>query len=74
MDTRCEEVIVQLVVRDYDEHGRPIGEKVSQPVKMFRGAAANFWGQVDAAVAQLGAQDAPAPAPPAIVKGKRGKR
>jgi hypothetical protein len=51
MDTRCEEVIVQLVVRTYDADGRPVREQTSQPVKVFRNSqTVDFWGEVDKAV------------------------
>jgi hypothetical protein len=49
--TRCEEVIVQLVVRTYDDDGRPVLEQTSQPVKVFRNAQTrDFWAEVDKAV------------------------
>lgn len=52
--TRCEEVIVQLVVRTYDDTGRPIREQVSQALKVFRNAeTVNFWAQVDKAVTAM---------------------
>lgn len=67
--TRCEEVIVELVVRSYDEHGRPVREQVSQQVKVFRNAETqDFWSYVDKAVKAM--QEPPAAEPPAP-KGKR---
>jgi hypothetical protein len=52
--TRCEEVIVQLVVRTYDDEGRPVGEQISQATKVFRNAeTADFWASVDKAVAKM---------------------
>lgn len=52
--TRCEEVIVQLVVRTYDDHGRPLREQVSQATKVFRNAeTVDFWAQVDKAVTAM---------------------
>ncbi len=61
--TRCEEVIVQLVVRSYDETGRPTGERLLGqpngagglvPVKVFRNAETrDFWAWVDKQVAAL---------------------
>jgi hypothetical protein len=51
MDTRCEEVIVQLVVRTYDANGHPVREQTSQPVKVFRNSQTlDFWAEVDKAV------------------------
>jgi hypothetical protein len=79
--TRCEEVIIQLVVRTYDDDGRPVREQVSQPAKVFRNAETrDFWTTVDQAVAAM-EQQAPqltvaptAPAPVAIMsKPKRGR-
>lgn len=71
--TRCEEIIVQIVVRTYDDAGRPIREQVSDPTKVFRNAETrDFWGAVDKAVA---AMNQPAPSPPgprpARAKGKK---
>lgn len=52
--TRCEEVIVQLVVRRYDDAGRPVHELTSQPTKVFRNAQTrDFWAEVDKAVASM---------------------
>lgn len=71
--TRCEEVIVQLVVRSYDEDGRPIREQVSQPTKVFRNAQTrDFWGEVDKAVKTMETTPAPQAVPPAPPQ--RGKR
>ncbi len=51
MVAKCEEVLVQLVVRTYDDAGAPVREQISQPVKVFRNAAtADFWAEVDKAV------------------------
>jgi len=83
--TRCEEVIVQLVVRTYDDAGRPTGERVlGQPngaggvgaVKVFRNAETrDFWGWVDGQIAKLSQAEAAAtqPSAPTPAKGK-GKR
>ena len=71
--TRCEEVIVQLVVRTYDDAGRPIREQVSQPAKVFRNAETrDFWASIDKVVASMEKAQA-APDVPTPVKGK-GKR
>lgn len=56
-NTRCEEVIVQLVVRTYDDEGRPVREQVSQQQKVFRNAQTlDFWAEVDKAVAAMEAK------------------
>lgn len=69
-NTRCEEVVVQLVVRTYDDMGRPIREQMSQPTKVFRNAETlDFWAQVDKAVKLM--QDVPPPDPTAKPKGKK---
>lgn len=57
--TRCDIAIVQLVVTTYDAEGRPIREQTSEPIKVFRGAAPDFWADADRAVAAL--QGAPCP-------------
>ena len=67
--TRCEEVIVQLVVRTYDDAGRPVLEQTSQPIKVFRNAQTrDFWGEVDKAVKAMQQPTKPAPVKPAKVK------
>lgn len=69
-NTRCEEVIVQLVVRTYDDLGRPVREQVSQPTKVFRNAETqDFWAQVDKAVKAM--QAPPPEATPATTKKKK---
>lgn len=51
MVTTCEEVIVQIVLTTRDEHGDKVGEKTSQPIKVFRNAQTrDFWAEVDKAV------------------------
>lgn len=48
---RCDEVIVQVIVRTYDEDGAPVREKTSQPIKVFRNAQTrDFWAEVDKSV------------------------
>lgn len=57
-NTRCEEVIVQLVVRSYDDDGRPVREQVTQQLKVFRNAKTeDFWGEVDKAIAEIVAKE-----------------
>lgn len=70
---RCDVVVVQLVVTTYDEHGRPVHEEVSQPVKVFRARARDFWAEVDKAVkaGQQKPQPSPAPSPAPSAKGRR---
>jgi hypothetical protein len=50
---RCDELIVQMVVRTYNEDGLPVGERVSQPVKLFRATAPDVWGDVDRTIVAL---------------------
>lgn len=84
---RCEEVLVHLVIRSYDEAGRPVDEVTAgrpngaggvSPIKVFRNAdTRDFWAWVDKAVAAM-KQPAPAapgaPAPIAVpAKPKRGR-
>lgn len=64
---RCDAAIVQLIVTEYDEHGRPIGERTSQPFKVFRARSLDFWTEADKAVKQAeAAPTPPTPAPPAV--------
>lgn len=61
MESRCEEVIIQLVVRTYDDDGHPVREQTSQPVKVFRNSQTrDFWSEVDKAVKAIAAS-APEP-------------
>ncbi len=52
-NTRCEEVVVQMIVRTYDDENRPLSEERTNTIKVFRNAATqDFWTWVDAVVAQ----------------------
>lgn len=68
---RCEEVVAQIVVRTYDEHNRPIGEAVTQPVKIFRGQSPNFWQHIDDLIKQRTKTPASSSPAPAAVKPRR---
>lgn len=71
---RCDAIMVELIVTEYDDHGCPIREMVSAPKKIFRAAAADVWAEVDKAVTALETQrqeQSLMPAPLAPVKGKR---
>jgi len=71
--TRCEEVIVQIVVRTYDDAGRPVREQVSQAVKVFRNAETrDFWAEVDKAVKVMTQAEQPS-VPNVTAKAKKGK-
>lgn len=68
---RCEEVLVQLVVRKYDDAGRPVGEQVSQQIKVFRNPETrDFWGSV---VDKLVKEITQPAKPPEELKGKAKK-
>lgn len=71
-NTRCEEIVVQLIVRSYDDVGRPVREQVGQPVKVFRALARDFWAEVDKQVSELDASNAEQDVKPRDVK-KKGK-
>lgn len=46
---RCDEVVVQFIVREYDEHDRPVNEfMLQQPAKLFRGSSPDIWADADA--------------------------
>lgn len=47
---RCDAIVVQLVVTEYDEQNRPVGELTMQPIKVFRATAVDFWATVDQGV------------------------
>ena len=71
---RCDALVLQLIVTEYDEHGRPVNELTSSPpAKIFRASVPDVWAEVDKAVAAMvkQAQAQPTPAPLAAVKGKR---
>ena len=73
MHTRCEEVIVQIVVRTYDDASRPVREQTSQPVKVFRNAETrDFWAEVDKAVKVMTQAEQPS-VPNVTAKAKKGK-
>lgn len=75
MVTRCEEVVVQIVVREYDDEGHPVSEQVSQPIKVFRNAVTkDFWGHVDQTVAALAEKQAAAGGPTKVVQSKKNRR
>lgn len=44
---KCEEALVAFVVREYDAEGKCLGERTSDPVKVFRAAAPNIWEAID---------------------------
>lgn len=50
---RCDAIVVQLIVTQYDEHGRPVGEQSSSPTKVFRATVRDVWAEVDKAVAVM---------------------
>lgn len=72
--TRCDEVVVQVIVRSYDSYDRPIGEAMTQPAKVFRSQAPDFWRYVDDLVRASTKAAAPKPPKPVLVKGKRGTK
>jgi hypothetical protein len=50
---RCDELIVQLVIRTYNEDGQPVREVLSRPAKVFRATAPDLWRDIDATVAEM---------------------
>lgn len=74
--TRCDVVVVQVIVTEVDDLDRPVGELVCEPVKIWRATAREFWRTIDDRIdvmvkAREAAQpaappaEAPPPAPPA---------
>ncbi len=60
--SRCEEIILQLIVRTYDDTGCPVREQVSQPRKLFRNAETqDVWAEVDKVVQTMQAGPLSAP-------------
>ena len=52
MKINCDEVVVQFVVRTYDDSGQPINEQITQAVKVFRNSTTqDFWSIADKAAA-----------------------
>jgi hypothetical protein len=51
MTPRCDELLIQLVVRTYDANGLPVREELSQPLKIFRAVTPDVWAEVDKALA-----------------------
>jgi hypothetical protein len=49
---RCEALAIQVIITEYDEDGRAVGEKVSNPQKVFRVKLDAFLKEVDEAVAK----------------------
>lgn len=50
---RCDKVMVQLIITEYDEHDRPIGERPvpqGQLATIWRATTPDFWAEVDKAV------------------------
>lgn len=45
---KCEEALVSFVVREFDSAGNVIGERNSDPVKVFRAAVPDIWALMDA--------------------------
>ena len=72
---RCDAVLVQIIATQVDDLGRPIGELMSAPTKVFRATAREFWPEVDKAVAAMMAQTESAngstPTAAPSMKGKR---
>jgi hypothetical protein len=71
---RCDALVLQLIVTEYDEHGRPVGEFTSSPMKVFRATVRDVWAEADKAVTAMQQQqkaDAIPPSPPALVKGAK---
>ena len=55
---RCDALIVQVVVTEYDAAGVPIGETIAPSVKVFLGNLPAFVEAVHAQVAKLNAAQA----------------
>jgi len=75
MPFRCDVIIVQIIATEVDERGRPIGEKIAQPAKIFRAKSPDFWPEIDRALARMTAPPAdakPAPGAPAPRRGRKG--
>jgi hypothetical protein len=50
---QCDEVLIQAIIREYDEKGKPIGERSTQGVKIFRAKTPNIWEEIDKDVQTL---------------------
>lgn len=53
MTRKCQEIVVQFIVKAYNDEGLPVGEVMSQPIKLFRGQdVKDIWAFVDEAIKQ----------------------
>lgn len=54
MTRQCQEVVVQFIIKAVNEDGLPVGEVITQPVKIFRGQNINdIWAFADDAIKQI---------------------
>jgi hypothetical protein len=74
MAYRCDVILVQIIATEVDEHGRPIGEKIAQPAKIFRAKARDFWPEIDKALARMTAPPAAGQAAPGAPAPRRGRK
>ncbi len=53
---RCDAIEIRIIATEVDDEGRPIGELIGAPSKVFRAKAPDFWAEVDKTVAALAKQ------------------
>ena len=51
--TRADRIVIQIVVREDNEDGLPLSEKVTTPITLFRASTPDVWAFVDANVKHL---------------------
>jgi len=56
MNRRIDAVILQAVVIEYDDEGRPVAEALTQPIKIYRTRLADLGAELEKLDAQLAAK------------------
>ena len=55
---RCDAIEIRIIVTEVDDAGRPVGELVGAPSKVFRGKVPDVWAECDKAAAAWAKQKA----------------
>lgn len=57
MTRRIDAVVLQAVVIEYDDQGRPVGEALTQPIKVYRARLVDLEAELAKLDAQLAAKE-----------------
>ena len=52
VERRVESAVLQFIVTEYRD-GKPVGESLAKPEKIFRAATPDVWAAIDAALAKV---------------------